>query len=482
MSSSALMVEGRQSPSVEHLPHEIATSARGDEAVELASLAGLELDPWQAYVLRTSLSQQSDEMWSAFLVGLVVGRQNGKGSILEARELAGLFLPGVDEHLILHSAHEFKTCYEHFLRITQLIESCPDLDRLVAKVRRGVGEQAVELRNGNRLRFIARSGGSGRGMSAPCVVLDEAYALTEAQIGAIMPTLSAQPNPQLWYTSSAPMSSSVALHRLRDQAMAGTGERLFYAEWGNDPGVEPDDVDAIARANPALGRRIFMDFIETEHEAMSPEEFARERLGIPEMPLAVDASRPIPLDLWGSLAQQSSIGSNFAWSLTVSDDRKWATIGIAGRRGDELFHVEVGDNRPTTQQHGDDSSLIDRCVAVWEQEQVPVRIHSTAPEGSYIAALRERGVDVDEISTAEVARNTGQLIDAANGRLLRHVGQRSLDVSLERADVKSSSSGAVTWVARSAGDDVSPLKAVSVALGGVAQGPDGAEEGWVFTT
>jgi hypothetical protein len=38
-------------------------------------------------------------------VGLVVPRQNGKGTILEARELAGLFLFGES---ILHTSHEFR--------------------------------------------------------------------------------------------------------------------------------------------------------------------------------------------------------------------------------------------------------------------------------------------------------------------------------------------------------------------------------------
>ena len=44
-------------------------------------------------------------------VALIVSRQNGKGSILEALELAALFLDDFipPRGLILHSAHEFKT-------------------------------------------------------------------------------------------------------------------------------------------------------------------------------------------------------------------------------------------------------------------------------------------------------------------------------------------------------------------------------------
>jgi hypothetical protein len=39
--------------------------------------------------------------WAAFEAGLEVARQNGKGGVYEARELAGLFLLG--ERLLVHS-------------------------------------------------------------------------------------------------------------------------------------------------------------------------------------------------------------------------------------------------------------------------------------------------------------------------------------------------------------------------------------------
>jgi hypothetical protein len=44
-----------------------------------------------AAVLERALGVREDGKWAAFEVGLDVSRQNGKGGILEARELAGLF-------------------------------------------------------------------------------------------------------------------------------------------------------------------------------------------------------------------------------------------------------------------------------------------------------------------------------------------------------------------------------------------------------
>ena len=175
--------------------------------------------------------------WSAFEVGLVTPRQNGKNGILEARELAGLFLFG--ERLILHSAHEFKTAQEAFRRVMFLVENNDDLRKRVARVRTSHGEEGIELRDGARLRFIARSTGSGRGFSADCVILDESYALSSEAMGALLPTLSALPNPQVWYTSSAGKRDSTQLMMIRDRGRAGGDPGLAYFEWSAPLNARP---------------------------------------------------------------------------------------------------------------------------------------------------------------------------------------------------------------------------------------------------
>jgi hypothetical protein len=127
-------------------------------------MAGLVLDPWQAFVLEHALGERADGRWAAFEVGVVVSRQNGKGAILEARELAGLFLLG--ERLVVHSAHQFDTSLEAFRRLLGLIEDTPDLDRRVKRVSRSHGEEGIELKGGQRIRFRTRTKGGGRGFAA----------------------------------------------------------------------------------------------------------------------------------------------------------------------------------------------------------------------------------------------------------------------------------------------------------------------------
>jgi hypothetical protein len=101
---------GVQVPRLWSVPRSVGS--RGREAVEFAASVGLILDPWQAFVLEQGLGVGEDGKWSAFEIGLCVPRQNGKGGVIEALELAGLFLFG--ERLIIHSAHEFATSLEAF--------------------------------------------------------------------------------------------------------------------------------------------------------------------------------------------------------------------------------------------------------------------------------------------------------------------------------------------------------------------------------
>ena len=96
-------------------------------ALEVCRMAGLVLDPWQELVFRHSLAERPDGRWAAFEVGCVVPRQNGKGALLAARALAGLFVLG--DRLILHSAHEYKTATEAWMRLRDLIDGCPELRR-----------------------------------------------------------------------------------------------------------------------------------------------------------------------------------------------------------------------------------------------------------------------------------------------------------------------------------------------------------------
>lgn len=449
---------GAQRPRVSSVPP--YSSSAGVEAVELAASAGLFLDPWQQFALHAALGErQSDGKWAAFEVGLIVARQNGKGSILEARELAGLFL--FDERLILHSAHEFKTAQEAFRRVLSLVENTDDLRKRVARVRTSHGEEGIELQNGARLRFVARSTGSGRGFTGDCIILDEAYRLPPEALGALLPTLSARPNPQLWYTSSAGHTDSEVLRAVRDRGVKGDDPNLCYLEWSAEPDMAPDDPEAWAQANPALGIRITDEHIAREFAAMPEREFLRERLGVWDDAEGIDSA--LSTSAWMACVDPSSQpGDPVAFALDVSPDGS-ASIAVAGARTDDLLHVEVVEHRPGTTWV---VSRLSDLIARWNP--AAVLVDAGGPAGALLPDLERAAVQVTAVAGREVAQAAVGFASHVNQGTVRHIDQAPLNVAVAAARRRTLGD---LWAfgRRGSSVDISPLVACSLAAWGHAQ-------------
>jgi hypothetical protein len=476
---------GAQRPRLETVPPFVSSS--GQEAVELAAVAGLVLDPWQQYALHVGLGERDDGSWSAFEVAVNVPRQNGKGGVIEARELAGLFLLG--EKLILHSAHEFKTSIEAFRRIEQLVMNCDDLRKRVSRVRRTTGEEAIELLSGQRLRFLARSGGSGRGFTGNCNVLDEAMILSDDAMGALMPTMAAVKDPQVWYLGSAGIGHpSMQLGRLRQRALdaAESGQpdpSLAYLEWSIDPHVtecvqgcdkhdDPRSPASVARANPALGFRLSLEHTERERLTMGEAIFARERLGVGDYPSdQADTWSVIGEDAWRALADGDSGASDpVAFAIDMTPERSHTSICVAGANGSAV-HVEVVENRPGMDW------VVDRVRDLNERWSPRCWVvDAGGPAGSLIPDLeRALGFEVVKPKVREIAQACGQFYDAVSSGDIVHLDQAPLSTALAGAR-KRDLGEAWAWARRGVGVDISPLVGVTLARWGLTAEIDEPEE------
>jgi phage terminase large subunit-like protein len=439
------------------------------------------LDEWQAWVLDQGLGRRDDRKWAAFEVALIVSRQNGKGTILEALELAALFLDDFGVELILHSAHEFKTAAEAFLRVRALIEGNPVFQKRVARIRTGAGSEAIELKNGKRLRFIARSSGSGRGFAADLVILDEAYNLGDDAMAALLPTLSTRPNPQIWYTSTAGIETSIQLGRVRERGMTGTDPSLAFFEWSVDrEAYDPENPRDWARANPGMGIRISAEYIARERAALASDAFARERLGVGLYPTDLaDAWQVISQQAWQACLDAGSLPEDpVCFAADAMPDGSHAAIGIAGRRPDGLLHVEVPDDlrRPGT------AWVVPRLLElIAKHNPCGVVIDQTGSAGSLIGPLEAAGVEVMKPVPRDAAQACGQFFEAVCDSVsVRHRG----DVALARALGGAASrplSDAWAWARRNAATDISPLVAVTLALWGFQLKDPGADVGvWII--
>lgn len=447
-------------------PADVVASA-GLEVTELAASAGLLLDPWQADALEVALGERADGQWAARQVGLIVPRQNGKGSVLEALELGGLFL-FESCRLIIHSAHEFATSAEAFLRLLFLVENTPDLDRLVHKVHRAHGAEGIELKDGTRIKFKTRTSGGGRGFSGDLVVLDEAYNLPDKAISALMPTMSAMPNPQLWVTSSHPLETPESAVLRRFCARGRKGSRgLAYVEYSAD--VDPDEVtpellaepEHWAEANPGYPDRIGDEAIEGELMIMLPGDFAIERLGIIRIDLTERNAWAIPAEDWAACCDpDSEIEGRHVFALDVAEDWTWSAFAAAGRSSlGPYVHAEVVDYRPGT------GWVIARAKELKARHGGAVAIAKGSPAASLIDRLKRSGLEVIEVAIEDYARQCGQMKVAAADGWLRHIGQGELDTAVSGAARRDHGDGAFVWGRKKSDVDVAPLGAVTLAAG-----------------
>lgn len=453
-------VYGIQEPT--HLLVPPAVSSSAVEAAELAASVGLVLDPWQRLALEASLGETADGRWAAFEFGLEVARQNGKGSVIEARELAGLFLFG--EELILHSAHEFKVCSEAFRRLVGWIDGSADLSRRVKRVFTASGKESIELTSGARIRFVARSKGSGRGFTGDLIVLDEAMILSRDAVAAMMPTLSARPNPQIWYTGSAPFAESEVWHSVRRRAMetieSGESGRLAWCGWEAPAGADPADRDVWLATNPAVGYRISPEYLEAEFGALDHESFLRERLSVADSGSA--GGHMIDPVVWLSRADRGSVpAGGLVLGVDVQPGSMSAAVGVAGVRVDGVRHVEVIDVRPGT------GWVVSRVAEVVSRNRdiCAVALDPRSPAGGLLAQLQTvLDVPVVEVGSAGHGQAVASLLQHVANGSVAHLGQPLLDAAVEAARPRRM--GDAQAFSRSSSDaNIAPLVAVTLALG-----------------
>lgn len=463
-------------PAYLSIPDRVISSA-GIEAVELGRSVGIDPDPEQEIALDAILSE--DERGHYVLEAAVTcPRQNGKTVALQLSVLHDLFMR--DTGLVIWSAHRFRTTQEAHRDLVATITNYDDLRRRVRKIRNANGEEGIELLSGARLDFLARtsSGGGGRGLSGDVVILDEALYLTPGMLGSLLPTLSARANPAVRYGSSAGLRESEVLRSLRDRGRAGGDPSLVWVEWASEPGscarpecdhrygtegCQLDDVESWRAANPAIGRRISIEYLEAERRALPPVEFMRERLGWWQDPPTIGDSSILDAEAWQARADTGSQivdGERITFAVDVSWDRSTAWVAVCGTRVDGRPHVEIVATRPGTE-----------WVTGWLADRVerygPAAVAlqaSGAPVSSLLEDMKATlGDVVVGISGADLGRSCGAFYDAATSGPLVHLGQDALDDAVA-ASVVRPLGDAWVWDRRRSPIDIAPLVAATLAL------------------
>lgn len=462
-------MKGSQEPRIKIEPSRI--SSDGQDAADLMLAYGNTLDDWQKMVVDCWLGRDENNKYNVTSAGLALPRQNGKNVCLEAREFYGLVING---EKILHTAHQVKTGKKSFRRLAAMFtdKRHPEITDLVKNIRYTNGEEGIELENGGMIEFSARSRQAARGFDGvSLVVYDEAQELTDEQVDAIMATLaaSATGTRQIIYTGTPPYPKcpGEVFRRRRTISINDPGKHDCWHEWSVEgKTIEEINVGDTAlwyMTNPALGIRLSEDFTAEEYRSMSPDGFARERLGWWSPVLMEQNNKALDKEAWEECASESpKPEGKTAYGIKFSADG--SEVSLAG--------AVIGDNgeiRISLINHESTAKGI-KWLSDWLNERVNVACCVVIDGRNGVDVLIDRISGVWKYKDSVIRPKMQDVISAA-GLLNNDVNEGNLTWFKMQDDLNDS---AINSIKRPigggwgfGGDNSTPIEACSLALWGV---------------
>lgn len=324
-------------------------STRGPEAVEMFEAYGRRYYGSQKLEMDVFFARKEDGEFAAKSISITKPRQNGKS--FAVRDYS-IWMAAVEGKSVLYTAHHGRTVRKMFREMCDFIEAHEDFKNEIDYIYKAGGYEGIYLLNGACIEFQTRTDSGGRGGTYHVVVFDEAQELTNAQQDAILPTVSAageidegESDPQKIYigTVPGPNNSGTVFRELHDRAHGGE-TTVWWLEWGATGDsleeVDVDNVDLWYACNPAMGRRMSEATVRDEHDTMSRDGFARERLGW-WSPTAGKPLTVIPESKWDALsADTPPEDGKTAYGVRFAVDGSEVSLAVALLADDGIVHVE----------------------------------------------------------------------------------------------------------------------------------------------
>lgn len=446
---------GVQEPRLSLVPD--GDSARGDSAVEFCRAVGMTLYPWQEDLLRDMCRTLSDGSWSAREVVVPVARQNGKGEVLVARELVGVFLFG--EMRIMHSAHFLDTAIDAGNRLWSIIEANEELmfwwaDRFdeFPKQIKSNGKDAIVFPNGAKIYFRTRTKKTARGLSLDLLVFDECFDLPNEVYAAMANTTKARANAQKIFISS-PVNrfehAHGAIFSAKRWAAIDGVESTLFKEWSPEDGADPFAEETWRRANPSLveGNHPGAQLVEIETEAQSAKNsidlrdaFLVETLGMGNwVPRDDDDSDFSPIVDYSDWARCVSDAPRFSGdtclAVDVSPDGDVVAVVGAARVEDGVFLT-----LSPLEEFDRDKIVRFTQSTVDSADPVAVVLDPKGTGTTLVNPLRSEGVEPELIKWSQVTQATELFLTLFAEGKISHDGNPRWVRALESAKFRDGNS------------------------------------------
>lgn len=492
MSSPALAasaLRGRQEPRVLTLPPS-AVGSLSEDVLALWDLTKRRLDPWQVTAVEVATALDAAGDWACSEVGALVSRQQGKGEILQALNLAHLFLwPKSDGEpkVILQTFHEFPTADAHYRKLKRRIMSVPwmrrrlkgggvESSRGVSGIATGMGKRIFETESGDLLILATRTANAGVGLTVDTLGVDEAQQSPAEAIEALLFTQDGVPNPQVLYTGTVPTETQDGAHfeSVRDRGRRGgfprTGWVEFSPDGSDDPdtaaAIRPDDPEVWAQSNPALGIRTSLDVVEDKYHAMKDtnlDGFLKQRLSIwpNRRPEVERAANELDLKQWNANAVDSRIGVGAVLAVSLGRGGGYSSICGAWRAPDGRILVEHLDTRAKTLW------VPARLAELAKRHKARLVVLDERNAAPIMADLDKAGPRPFKANTAEVGGAYELFIESVNAGDVIHPPQDELTLSLKHAVPRAMGRGLTTWDQGVSTEPVTLTQAATLALWGL---------------
>lgn len=408
----------------------------GFDVIEFAKELGSPLDPWQEWAVIHSGELLPDGRPRFRQCLILVSRQNGKTTLCAVLALYWLVKanPEMSIEMVLGMSTNLAYAKEAWSKAIRLAEAA-DLGH---DVRLAAGEESLII-DGKRYRIAASNRKGGRSLTVDRLILDELREHDDWEaMDAALPTMAARPYAQVFMISNQGGDHSVVLDAYRKDALAyienGEGDqRLGLFEWSSPDGADPEDVDALALANPNLGLRMDLDSLLADArraKAAGGDQltgFQTERMcqRVNQINPAIDPENWKLCRLDGDM---SGSRDRVALCLDVSLDGRHATLVAAVQEAGGVVRVEVVESWEGQAALALLKRDLPRLLA-----KVKPQVFGWFPNGPAASLAAEfagkgllSGVRVEEIraNIPAVCMGFAEMVD---GNLIRHSGDPLLD-------------------------------------------------------
>jgi phage terminase large subunit-like protein len=432
---------------------------KGAQVAELAERIGQPLLEWQKLILDDMLTVDKQGMFIRKTSLLLIARQSGKSHLARMRCLAGLFMFGEKDILIMSSNRGM--AMKSFNIMADIIER-NDWMRAQLKdgdpkkgIRRTNGDERIILASGAQLEVRAATSDGARGMTADFLWIDELREVSTAAMDAAKSVTLARMNSQRLFTSNAGSADSTELNNLHEACRNYPPKSLGYYEYSAPDFCDIWDRKAWAMANPSMGYLISVEAIE-ETIASSTTDAARTEslcqwisaLNCPFSTEVLENSSDSTLEM--------TVGAYTIFGFDVSPSRRNGSL-VAGQLLPD-GRIGIGILETYSSQVAIDELKMAASIKAWCDIYHPRIVCFDKYATQTIAdRLMNSGVVCEDVSGQQFYKACGDLLEGLTNLRVVHNGQKSLIEQFQNTAAKTNDSAWRIIKRRSSGDISAPI-------------------------